>query len=118
MTILYTMMGGITAVIWTDVLQMLMMFAGIAVALVVLFGALPSEVAMGDVVYIGGIQQMWTSIDLSWDPTNTYTLWSGLIGGVLSGAGLFWLRPEPGPTLSHGQFSEAESACFDLQMPL
>ncbi len=80
-TVLYTMMGGITAVIWTDVLQMLMMFAGIAVALVVLFGALPQEVALGDVVYIGGIQQMWTSIDLSWDPTNTYTLWSGLIGG-------------------------------------
>ena len=80
-TILYTMMGGITAVIWTDVLQMVMMFAGIAVALVVLFGTLPSEVGMGDVVYIGGIQQMWTSIDLSWDPTNTYTLWSGLIGG-------------------------------------
>jgi SSS family transporter len=80
-TVLYTMMGGITAVIWTDVLQMLMMFAGIAVALVVLFGALPPEVALGDVVYIGGIQQMWTSIDLSWDPTNTYTLWSGLIGG-------------------------------------
>jgi len=80
-TILYTMMGGITAVIWTDVLQMVMMFAGIAVALVVLFGTLPSEVGMGDVIYIGGIQQMWTSIDLSWDPTNTYTLWSGLIGG-------------------------------------
>ncbi|MCH8818747.1 MAG: sodium:solute symporter [Acidobacteria bacterium] len=80
-TILYTMMGGITAVIWTDVLQMVMMFAGIAVALVVLFGTLPSEVGMGDVVYIGGIQQMWTSIDLSWDPTKTYTLWSGLIGG-------------------------------------
>ena len=75
------MMGGITAVIWTDVLQMVMMFAGIAVALVVLFGTLPSEVGMGDVIYIGGIQQMWTSIDLSWDPTNTYTLWSGLIGG-------------------------------------
>ncbi len=80
-TVLYTMMGGITAVIWTDVLQMLMMFVGIAAALVILFGALPSEVDLGDVVYIGGIQQMWTSIDLSWDPTNTYTLWSGLIGG-------------------------------------
>ena len=25
---------------------------------------------------------MWKSIDLSWDPTNTYTLWSGLIGGL------------------------------------
>ena len=80
-TVLYTMMGGITAVIWTDVLQMLMMFVGIAAALVILFGALPPEVGLGDVVYIGGIQQMWTSIDLSWDPTNTYTLWSGLIGG-------------------------------------
>jgi len=80
-TILYTMVGGITAVIWTDVVQMLMMFAGIGVALLVLFAALPAEVGMGDVIYIGGIQQMWKSIDLSWDLTNRYTLWSGLIGG-------------------------------------
>ncbi len=80
-TILYTMVGGITAVIWTDVVQMLMMFAGIGVALLVLFAELPSEVGMGDVIYIGGIQQMWKSIDLSWDLTNRYTLWSGLIGG-------------------------------------
>ena len=80
-TILYTVAGGITAVIWTDVLQMLMMFVGIAVALVILFGELPAEVGVGDVIYIGGIQQMWKSIDLSWDLNNTYTLWSGLIGG-------------------------------------
>ncbi|MCZ6484825.1 MAG: sodium:solute symporter [Acidobacteria bacterium] len=80
-TILYTMVGGITAVIWTDVVQMLMMFAGIGVALLVLFAELPAEVGMGDVIYIGGIQQMWKSIDLSWDLTNRYTLWSGLIGG-------------------------------------
>jgi len=80
-TILYTMVGGITAVIWTDVVQMLMMFAGIGVALLVLLAELPAEVGMGDVIYIGGIQQMWKSIDLSWDLTNRYTLWSGLIGG-------------------------------------
>ncbi len=80
-TILYTMVGGITAVIWTDVVQMLMMFAGIGVALLVLFAELPSEVGMGDAIYIGGIQQMWKSIDLSWDLNNRYTLWSGLIGG-------------------------------------
>ncbi|MFQ5928780.1 MAG: sodium:solute symporter, partial [Acidobacteriota bacterium] len=80
-TILYTVAGGITAVIWTDVVQMLMMFAGIVVALLVLFGELPSEVGIGEVIYIGGIQQMWKSIDLSWDPTKTYTLWSGLVGG-------------------------------------
>ena len=80
-TILYTVTGGISAVIWTDVLQMLMMFAGIGVALAVLFQKLPEGVDLGDVVYLGGVQQMWKSIDLSWDPTNTYTLWSGLIGG-------------------------------------
>ncbi len=81
-TIAYTLMGGITAVIWTDVIQMLMMFVGIGAALAILFSSLPSGVGVGDVVYIGGIQEMWKSIDLSWDPTNTYTLWSGLIGGL------------------------------------
>lgn len=81
-TVGYTLMGGITAVIWTDVVQMLMAFTGIVVAIIVLFSALPGEVGVGDVVYIGGIQDMWRSIDLSWDPTNTYTVWSGLIGGL------------------------------------
>lgn len=81
-TIAYTIMGGITAVIWTDVIQMLMMFAGIGIALVVLFATLPESVGVGDVAYIGGIREMWTSIDLSWDPTNTYTIWSGMIGGL------------------------------------
>ncbi len=80
-TVAYTTFGGITAVIWTDVVQMLMMFAGIIVALVVLFAELPHGVGLGDVAYIGGIQGMWKSIDLSWDPNNTYTIWSGVIGG-------------------------------------
>ncbi len=80
-TILYTVVGGITAVVWTDVLQMILMFAGIGVAVFVVFQELPSQVGVDDVIYIGGIHQMWKSIDWSWDPTNTYTLWSGLIGG-------------------------------------
>jgi SSS family transporter len=80
-TVAYTMIGGITAVIWTDVVQMLMVFGGIALALVMLFANLPDGVGMGDAVYIGGLQEMWRTVDLSWDPTNTYTLWSGLFGG-------------------------------------
>jgi Na+/proline symporter len=80
-TVAYTMAGGITAVIWTDVVQMLMVFGGIVVALVALFANLPEGVGVGDAVYIGGIQEMWRSVDLSWDPTNTYTLWSGVLGG-------------------------------------
>ena len=81
-TILYTVVGGITAVIWTDVIQMLMMFGGIAAALIVMYLELPGAVGVDDIVYIGGIQEMWTSIDLSWDPSNTYTIWSGLVGGL------------------------------------
>lgn len=78
--IAYTTMGGITAVIWTDVIQMLMMFGGITIALVVLFSELPAEVGVGDVMYIGGIQGMWQSVDWSLDLSNTYTFWSGMIG--------------------------------------
>ena len=88
-TVAYTIMGGITAVIWTDVLQMIVMFAGIGIAIVVLFGTLPDGVGVGDVAYIGGIHEMWRSIDLSWDPTNRYTLWSGLIGGLFLALGYF-----------------------------
>ena len=80
-TVFYTMAGGITAVIWTDVIQMLMVFGGIAVALIALFANLPEGVGVTEAIYIGGIQEMWRSVDLSWDPTNTYTLWSGLLGG-------------------------------------
>ncbi len=80
-TIGYTMVGGITAVIWTDVVQMLMVFGGITLAIITLGANLPDGVGVADAVYIGGIQEMWRSIDLSWDPTNTYTLWSGLFGG-------------------------------------
>ncbi|MBT8398686.1 MAG: sodium:solute symporter [Gemmatimonadetes bacterium] len=80
-TVFYTMAGGITAVIWTDVVQMLMVFGGIAVALFALFSNLPDGVGLAEAVYVGGIQDMWRSVDLSWDPTNTYTLWSGLLGG-------------------------------------
>ena len=81
-TVAYTLMGGITAVIWTDVVQMLMMWAGILGALVILYANLPTEVGVSDVVFIGGIQDMWRTVDLSWDPTNTYTIWSGIFGGL------------------------------------
>lgn len=88
-TVAYTIMGGITAVIWTDVLQMIVMFAGIGIAIAVLFATLPEGVGVGEVAYIGGIHEMWRSIDLSWDPTNRYTLWSGLIGGLFLALGYF-----------------------------
>jgi Na+/proline symporter len=81
-TIGYTVTGGITAVIWTDVVQMLMMFLGIGLAIVFMISGLPDGVGVADAAYIGGVQQMWNAIDFSWDPQSRYTIWSGLIGGT------------------------------------
>ena len=81
-TIGYTVTGGITAVIWTDVVQMLMMFAGITLAILFMIAGLPDGVGVADAAYIGGVQQMWNAIDFSWDPQSRYTIWSGLIGGT------------------------------------
>jgi SSS family solute:Na+ symporter len=121
-TILYTMVGGITAVIWTDVVQMLMMLAGIAVALVTLFTALPPSVEFSDVVYIGGIQGMWSSIDLSWDPNNTYTIWSGMIGGLFLALAYFGTdqsqvqRYLTAKSLTHSRMSLIFNAFFKVPM--
>jgi solute:Na+ symporter, SSS family len=78
--IVYTMRGGVSAVIWTDVVQLFVYIAG---ALVVVF-ALLSQIHGGwdAVIETGraaGKFQMW---DFSFDPRRTYTLWAGLLGGV------------------------------------
>jgi len=81
-TIGYTVAGGITAVIWTDVVQMLMMFVGISLAIVFMIVGLPEGVGVADAAYIAGVQEMWNAVDFSWDPQSRYTIWSGLIGGT------------------------------------
>jgi solute:Na+ symporter, SSS family len=78
--IVYTMRGGVSAVIWTDVVQLFVYVAG---ALVVVF-ALLSQIHGGwDAVLetgrAAGKFQMW---DFSIDPKRTYTLWAGLLGGI------------------------------------
>lgn len=78
--IVYTMRGGVSAVIWTDVVQLFVYVAG---ALVVVF-ALLSQIQGGWAAVLetgraAGKFQMW---DFSWDPRHVYTLWAGLLGGV------------------------------------
>jgi solute:Na+ symporter, SSS family len=78
--ILYTVRGGVAAVIWTDVVQMFIYIAGagaIAVALLArIEGGWPAVVEAG---WAAGKFQV---VDASWDFTRAYTLWAGLIGGV------------------------------------
>ena len=78
--IVFTARGGVSAVIWTDAVQMFVYLAG---ALVV-FGALLSRIPGGwDAVAAAGTAAgKFTFLSLSTDPAVTYTLWAGVVGGV------------------------------------
>ena len=78
--IIYTVRGGVSAVIWTDVVQMFVYVAG---ALIV-FGALLTRIpgGWGEILSVGAAAGKFRFLDLSTDPKAIYTLWAGLVGGV------------------------------------
>ena len=80
--IAYTVSGGIRAVTWTDVQQMMLIFLGIAGAFLTALFLLPKEVSLGDALYLAGASGKLNAVDLSFDLNNRYNLWSGLIGGM------------------------------------
>jgi Na+/proline symporter len=81
-TTLYTMFGGVQAVTWTDVKQMMVIFVGLGVMLFVIAGQFPDGVSIGDAVSVAGAAGRMKTVDASLNPNETYTLWSGLIGGM------------------------------------
>jgi solute:Na+ symporter, SSS family len=81
-TATYTMLGGVQAVTWTDVKQMVVIVTAVLAAVVTLVIGLPSDVSFGQALHIAGATGRLTAIDFSLDPNNTYTFWSGLIGGL------------------------------------
>jgi SSS family transporter len=82
LVVLYTTLGGIKAVTWADVLQMCMILAALAVALVVVIVRLPPDVSFGDAVRIAGVSGRLNAVDFNFDWSNRYNVWSGLIGGM------------------------------------
>ena len=79
-TVLYTMIGGVQAVTWVDVKQMaLIVFALIAVV-VILLVQLP--VGPDQALALAGASGRLRVFDFSFDLTNDFTFWSGLIGGT------------------------------------
>jgi Na+/proline symporter len=78
-TVLYTMFGGVQAVAWTDVKQMVLIVGGLVAAVVVLLLGLPAEVSVSDALRIAGSTGRLQVFDFSFDLTNQYTFWSGTI---------------------------------------
>jgi Na+/proline symporter len=78
----YTMFGGVQAVTWTDVKQMIVVFAGLFIVLFVIVSKFPAGVSVGDALNLAGAVGRVKTVDTSFDPNQNYTLWSGLIGGL------------------------------------
>ncbi|HLV01723.1 MAG TPA: sodium:solute symporter [Acidobacteriota bacterium] len=80
-TVLYTMLGGVQAVTWTDVKQMILIFVGMAASVIAIMSQLPPEVDLGRALLIAGATGRVETIDFSFNLNETYTFWSGLLGG-------------------------------------
>jgi len=86
---LYTMIGGIRAVIWTDVVQATVFVACVAIALLSIWSRIPASTAevvdalrntpLPDQPSVSKL----TILDGSLDPTRPYTIWAALIGWSL-----------------------------------
>ena len=79
-TMAYTFWGGMTAVIWTDVLQLTVYVGGAAVAACLLLAQIPGGWA--EVVSVGKEAGRFRVFDFTWDLTRGYTFWSGVVGGL------------------------------------
>jgi solute:Na+ symporter, SSS family len=81
-TVLYTMLGGVQAVTWTDVKQMAVVVGGLICAVIALIVGLPHDVGVGQALHIAGAAGRLNTIDFHFDIRQTYTFWSGVIGGL------------------------------------
>ena len=80
--VVYTSFGGVQAVAWTDVKQMAIIVVGLFSAIGLLIFGITRDVGFGQAVRLAGATGRMQAIDLRFDLSQTYTLWSGLIGGL------------------------------------
>jgi solute:Na+ symporter, SSS family len=85
LTLFYTFEGGMTAVIWTDVVQMFLYIAGAILSFFVILGKIPG--GWTHVAAVAGAAGKFQVFDfnVAFAPeffSRSYTFWSGLIGGA------------------------------------
>ncbi|MEM1110433.1 MAG: sodium/solute symporter [Pseudomonadota bacterium] len=75
--LIYTAMGGITAVIWTDVIQAAILLIGGGIIFYALITQMPSS--LGDTLAELKAQGLTRALDFSPDITKVTTIWSGVL---------------------------------------
>jgi solute:Na+ symporter, SSS family len=81
LTLFYTFEGGMRAVIWTDVIQFILYLTGSVLAFLLLLGKIPGgwHTVTQTAAAAGGKLSIF---DFTFSLTQSYTFWSGLIGGT------------------------------------
>ncbi|XP_027028045.1 solute carrier family 5 member 6 isoform X1 [Tachysurus fulvidraco] len=107
---IYTTLGGLKAVIWTDVFQTVVMFAGQLAVVIV------------GVQQAGGLSEVWrkvseggliSGIDLNPDPTVRHTFWTLAFGGVFLMLSLYGVnQAQVQRYLSSRTEKEAVMSCY------
>ncbi|HUP62980.1 MAG TPA: transporter [Thermoanaerobaculia bacterium] len=76
--IVFTLIGGIEAVVWIEVVQFAIYLGGALAVVAVLLG----EVGFAEAVSLGAAHQKFRVFDFSFDLSKTFNFWSGVIGGT------------------------------------
>ena len=80
--ILYTTVGGTIAVNKTHIHQMIIITVGMFSSFALIYFLLPDDISVIDAAYVAGKLGKLNAIDFSFDLSNRYTFWSGIIGGT------------------------------------
>ena len=84
--IIYTVSGGAKAVAYTQQIQLFIIFGGLILAGILLVRMMPTEIGFVDALHVGGSLGKMNIITTgfesgSFDWSDKYNIWSGLIGG-------------------------------------
>jgi SSS family transporter len=81
LTLLYTLEGGLTAVIWTDVIQLTIYISGSIVALLIALHTLPG--GWGEVLQVAqAAGNKFAVFNFHFNWSQPYLFWTGLVGGM------------------------------------
>ena len=80
--IVYTTYGGVQAVAWTDVKQMFIVVGGMLAAVGILLHGILQHVSLSTALHLAGATGRLQAVDFKVDAHETYTFWSGIIGGT------------------------------------
>ena len=80
-SIAYTILGGIKAVIWTDVIQMLILWAGLILSFIIVIRTVPYNFM--EVMSLVSDAGRLSALDFNLSLSTPNTVWAGLMGGTI-----------------------------------